>query len=75
MTVNIVMLLEMGFQVVGGQLDYKNVNYGQMTVDGPLLTPDGEALVQSLDAGVSPAAKRGRPRKVDVEAAPEAAEG
>lgn len=75
MTIDTDKLISLGFEIVGGQLDYEHVNYGQLTLDGPLLTPEGEALVQSLDAVVSPAAKRGRPRKVDVEAVPEAAEG
>lgn len=62
-------LLALGFTVVGGQIDRGNVNYGLLTLDGPLLTPDGEALVQELEAPQAP--KRGRPRKVEVE--PEAA--
>ena len=68
-------LLALGFTFVAGQIDRGHKNYGFLTADGPLLTPEGEALVRSLDAVVSPAAKRGRPRKADGEAAPESAEG
>lgn len=75
MTIDADKLLSLGFEIVGGQLDYEHINYGRLTLDGPLLTPDGEALVQSLDAVISPTAKRGRPRKAEVEAAPEPAEG
>lgn len=75
MAMSTVLLLEMGFEIVGGKLDYKHVNYGQMTPDGPLLTPEGEELVKSRGWASQSEVKRGRPRKAEVEAAPEPAEG
>jgi hypothetical protein len=41
-------LLALGFTCTGGQIDRENVNYGFLTADGPVLTPEGEALVKSL---------------------------
>lgn len=55
-------LMALGFDCVGGQLDYRGVNYGMMTKDGPALTPQGEALVASL----KPAEEPKRRRKMEV---------
>jgi hypothetical protein len=38
----------LGFHCVAGQIDRDNVNYGFLTPDGPVLTPEGEDLVKSL---------------------------
>lgn len=58
-------LLALGFDCCGGQLDYKQKNYGFLAKDGPVLTPEGQALVAELTAEAPP--KRGRPRKTAVE--------
>ncbi len=40
-------LVRAGAVSCGGQIDFKNTNIGFLTADGPILTPDGEALVRS----------------------------
>lgn len=66
-------LTSLGFVVTAGQIDRGNVNYGFLTAEGPVLTPEGEALARTLDAPAveeAPVApKRGRPRKVEAEVA------
>lgn len=59
-------LMALGFTVAGGQIDRDNVNFGVLTKDGPVLTPQGEALAKELDAANAP--KRGRPRKAEDDA-------
>ena len=61
-------LMALGFTVTGGQIDRDNINYGVLTKDGAVLTPEGLALAAELDAAVTP--KRGRPRKADSDSAP-----
>lgn len=51
-------LLALGFVVVAGQIDRGNKNYGFCTPNGPVLTPEGEALVKELTAEAAP-----KPRK------------
>lgn len=38
----------LGFTVTAGQIDRKGKNYGRVTADGPVLTPEGKALVAAL---------------------------
>ena len=38
----------LGFICVVGQIDKDGVNYGFLTPDGPVLTPEGEALAKAL---------------------------
>lgn len=66
-------LIELGFSLTAGKIDYQNVNYGEMSLDGPVLTEAGQALVAQL-SGVAPA--RGRRKKAEVadEPAAEAAD-
>lgn len=40
----------LGFTFVVGNIDRDGVNYGVMTANGPVLTPEGEALVAELSA-------------------------
>ncbi|NVN99289.1 MAG: hypothetical protein HXX17_08195 [Geobacteraceae bacterium] len=47
----------LGFICVAGQIDREGVNYGFLTPDGPVLTPDGEELVKALS---TPAPKKGK---------------
>lgn len=68
-------LLELGFSISAGQIDYKNVNYGRLLATDVLLTPEGEDLVLALRAANKPVApedagepnpppvRRGRPPK------------
>jgi|LauGreDrversion4_2_1035121.scaffolds.fasta_scaffold07603_8 hypothetical protein len=53
-------LLSIGFDVSGGMIDRLGKNYGFLSKDGPVLTPEGEALAASLQAPVEP---QKRPRK------------
>lgn len=46
-------LLNYGFDVVAGQIDYQGKNYGFLTPDGPVLTPDAENVVLALAAKVA----------------------
>lgn len=66
-------LMALGFTVTGGMIDRAGVNYGVLTKEGPLLTPEGEAVARELAAAAAP--KRGRPRKTEAETedAPEVA--
>jgi hypothetical protein len=41
-------ITNLGFVVTAGQVDRENVNYGFLSADGPVLTPEGEELVASL---------------------------
>jgi hypothetical protein len=41
-------LIALGFHCTAGQIDRDNINYGFLTADGPVLTPEGEELVKSL---------------------------
>jgi hypothetical protein len=50
-------LLDLGFQICGGQIDYKNVNYGVLTKSGPELTDDGVIMAHQLYSP-SPTKKR-----------------
>ena len=54
-------LAALGVTSVGGALDYKNQCIGMLTPDGPVLTPEGQALVASL--GDAPAARQVPPVK------------
>lgn len=49
-------LLARGVTCCGGALDFRNVNIGRMTADGPLITPDGEALLngEAYSANLNP---------------------
>lgn len=60
-------LEQLGVTSVGGQLDFRNVNIGFLTQDGPVLTPDGEAMLRELTEApdpvlidINPRPKRGR---------------
>lgn len=61
-------LIDIGFQVSGGQIDYNGTNYGHLGAAGVVLTPEGEALAASLSAPAKPAAKT--PRKKAAAEAP-----
>lgn len=41
-------LSAVGFSCVGGQIDRDGVNYGILTGDGPVLTPDGDEIYKTL---------------------------
>lgn len=64
-------LLALGFTFVAGQIDRGHKNYGFLTADGPVLTPEGEALAKSLVPTVAKAAVPHKRRKIDVEPAAE----
>lgn len=66
-------LVELGFDICGGQIDYRGKNYGFLTKHGATLTPEGEELAAAL-AGrqvmaatppVTEGPRRGRPKKVE----------
>lgn len=66
-------LVDLGFDICGGQVDYRGKNYGFLTKSGATLTPEGEELVAAL-AGrqimaatppVTDGPRRGRPKKVE----------
>lgn len=61
-------LIDLGFQVSGGQIDHNGANYGHLGAAGVVLTPEGEALAASLSAPAKPAAKT--PRKKAAAEAP-----
>lgn len=59
-------LQNFGFQFVAGQIDYQGRNYGFLTPDGPVLTPDAEQVLLALASKVAdrmadpePAPKKG----------------
>lgn len=58
-------LKALGFSLDGGQVDYKNRNYGFFTKHGAVLTEEGEELVAQLEEesglGVKPAAEPKKP--------------
>lgn len=49
-------LLSLGFSITAGNLDYKNVKYGDVLVTDIVLTPEGEELVLALRAANAPIA-------------------
>lgn len=51
---NLEYLKSLGFQLNGGNVDYKNVNYGRFTLSGAILTDAGRAKVEELEAGDPP---------------------
>jgi len=59
-------LLALGFHCVAGQIDRDGINYGFLTQDGPVLTPEGEELVKSLS-------KKPRRASANPDAIPESA--
>lgn len=64
----------LGFLVTAGQIDHGNANYGFLTPDGPVLTPEGEELAAKLKQETpaqetDDAPRRGRRRKADAEPA------
>ena len=63
-------LLNFGFDVVGGQIDYKGKNYGFMSPDGPVLTPDAEQVVLALAARVADRMENGEAEVKPVRAKP-----
>ena len=67
-------LIDLGFQVSGGQIDHNGANYGHLGAAGVILTPEGEALAASLSAPAKPAAKSSR-KKAAAETAAEGAGG
>ena len=64
-------LKSLGFSISGGQIDRGNTNYGFLSADGPVLTPEGEELVRALQVSApepkpeSEAPRRGRRTKAD----------
>lgn len=68
---NVEQLLALGFTFCGGKIDRGHVNYGVMSSDGPVLTPEGEALAKSLVPTVAEAAvpHTRKRRKIDSESA------
>ncbi len=66
-------LVDLGFDICAGQIDYQRKNYGFLSKSGPVLTPEGEELAAAL-AGrqimaatppVTEGPRRGRPKKVE----------
>ena len=66
-------LESLGFTISGGQIDYKNKNYGRLSPSGPLILPEGEDLIAELrkppeddmpETDDTPR-KPGRPRKTE----------
>lgn len=49
-------LIALGFDICGGQVDYRGKNYGMLTVTGVALTPEGEELIAELQGGDGPKA-------------------
>lgn len=47
---NIKQLQDLGFEFCAGKIDRRGKNYGVLVKDGPLLYPEGEALVEELMA-------------------------
>jgi len=60
--VTVEQLVELGFSVVGGMVDYKGKNYGRVTKLGVELTEEGQALMARLVVA-EPAASPSRGRK------------
>lgn len=60
-------LAELGFEVCGGQIDYRGVNYGFLTKDGPVLTDDGQIMAGQL---YSPSVTKKRRSQPAVEVSP-----
>lgn len=57
-------LTRLGFTVCGGQIDRDGVNYGFLSTDGPVLTPEGAAMAQKVQAEIVDAvAERVSPRR------------
>lgn len=64
-------LLNLGFHSTGGQIDYRNVNYGVALKDGTAsLTPEGEELVAELEGGEPVARKAPAKKAAAKKAAP-----
>ena len=55
-------LAALGVTSVAGALDFKNQCVGRVTADGPVLTPDGQALIDELCAVPAPAELGRAPR-------------
>lgn len=58
----------LGFIAVAGNVDRLGRNYGILTADGPVLTPEGEELVAALTA--QPAAAKPKKSKPAPDADP-----
>lgn len=46
-------LQNFGFQFVAGQIDYNGKNYGFLSPEGPVLTPDAEQVLLALASKVA----------------------
>lgn len=44
----------LGFSICAGQIDKGHTNYGFLSAEGPVLTPEGEELAKSLQAAAAP---------------------
>lgn len=60
-------LSALGFHCTGGMIDKDGVNYGTLSADGPVLTPEGEDLVKGMTR------KTKKARDEDISAAVQAA--